>query len=191
MTYKHPLGERRKLTTGARFDHAQTRVDTENRSSAIGELADPQEGCMNRRQVLGGVGLFAAAVTTVEQASSQTPAGGVNRAVVSAASDCVGKGQVCLSHCHVLLAAGDKSLGECAKMANEVVAVCGALLSVAAQSAPSLSRLAGVALEVCRRCESECRKFAHAPCKDCAAACAACALEIGHFSVGQKSEPEG
>lgn len=132
---------------------------------------------MNRRQVLSSVGFFAAAATTVEQGLSQSPAGVANKALVTTASDCVSKGEVCLSHCHQLLATGDKSMGACAKSVNEMLAVCGALLSLAAQGAPSLSKLAGVAFDVCKRCEAECRKHAHPPCTDCATACAACAAE--------------
>jgi len=133
---------------------------------------------MNRRQILSGVGFLAAAATTAEQARSQNPAGVANKAVVATASDCLSKGQLCLSHCHEMLATGDKSMGACAKTASEMVAVCGAMLSLAAQGAPSLSKAATVCLDVCRRCEAECRKhIQHSPCKDCATACAACQVE--------------
>jgi Cys-rich four helix bundle protein (predicted Tat secretion target) len=100
-----------------------------------------------------------------------------NKALVAAASDCVSKGEICLSHCLELLGTGDKSMAACSKSVNEMLAVCGALLSLAAQGAPSLSKLASVALDVCKRCETECRKHVHSQCKDCAAACAACAAE--------------
>jgi Cys-rich four helix bundle protein (predicted Tat secretion target) len=77
-----------------------------------------------------------------------------------------------------MLANGDKSMGACAKTASEMLATCGALLSLAAQGAPSLSKFATVCLDVCKRCEAECRKhLQHPPCADCAAACATCAAE--------------
>jgi len=66
---------------------------------------------MNRRQVLSGVGFLAAAATTVEQGQSQSSAGVANKAVLATASDCVSKGQLCLSHCLDMLATGDKSMG--------------------------------------------------------------------------------
>ena len=132
---------------------------------------------MNRRQVLSGVGFLAAAATTAEQGRSQSSAGVANKALVGTASECVSKGEVCLSHCLELLGNGDKSMGACAKSVNEMLAVCGAVLALAAQGAPALSKLAGVCLDVCRRCEAECRKHAHKPCTDCAAACVACAAE--------------
>ena len=132
---------------------------------------------MNRRQVLGGVGFLAAAATTVEQGRSQGSAGVVNKALVGTAGDCVSKAELCLSHCLGMLAAGDKSMGACAKTADEVAAVCGALRALAAQGAPSLSKFAGLALDVCKRCEAECKKHAMAPCKECETACAACAAE--------------
>jgi Cys-rich four helix bundle protein (predicted Tat secretion target) len=133
---------------------------------------------MNRRQVLGGIGFLAAATSTVEPGHSQTPAGGASKALLSSASVCVSAGEACLTHCLEMLAAGDKTMAACAKTARETMAVCGALLSVAAQGAPSLSKLAAVAFDVCKRCEAECLKHAqHSPCKDCAAACGACAAE--------------
>jgi Cys-rich four helix bundle protein (predicted Tat secretion target) len=133
---------------------------------------------MNRRQVLSSVGLFAAAATTAEQARSQGAAGTPNKALVATASDCLSKGQLCLTHCHEMLATGDKSMGACAKTASEMVAVCAAMIALAAQGAPSLPKFATVCLDVCRRCEAECRKhIQHSPCKDCATACAASQAE--------------
>jgi Cys-rich four helix bundle protein (predicted Tat secretion target) len=132
---------------------------------------------MNRRQVLGGVGFLAVAAGTVEQGLSQGSAGVANKALVGTSSDCVSKGELCLTHCVEMLSTGDKSMAGCAKSVNELLAVCGALLALAAQGAPSLGKLASVALDVCKRCEAECRKHAHVPCKDCATACAACAAE--------------
>jgi Cys-rich four helix bundle protein (predicted Tat secretion target) len=132
---------------------------------------------MNRRQVLSGVGFLAVAAATVEQGRSQSSSGVANKALVATAGDCVSKGEICLSHCLEMLGTGDKSLAACSKSVNEMLATCGALLSLAAQGAPSLSKLASVALDVCKRCEAECRKHAHKPCTDCAAACVACAAE--------------
>jgi Cys-rich four helix bundle protein (predicted Tat secretion target) len=133
---------------------------------------------MNRRQVLSGVGFLAAAATTAEQARSQSAAGVPNTALVATASACVSKGQLCLSHCLDMLATGDKSMSACSKTAREMLTVCGAMLSLAAQGAPSLPKFATVCLDVCKRCEAECRKHVqHTPCKDCAAACAACQVE--------------
>ena len=132
---------------------------------------------MNRRQVLSGVGLLAAAAAAAQPDRSGSSVGTVDRALVGAASDCVSKGQVCLSHCHEMLANGDKSMAACAKTVSELLAVCGALVAVAAQGAPSLPKLAAVAFDVCTRCEAECRKHAqHPPCKDCAEACVAVQL---------------
>ena len=133
---------------------------------------------MNRRQVLGGVGVLAVAAAAAQPGFSESTVGIANRALVDTASDCVSKGQVCLSHCHEMLATGDKSLGACAKSVSELLAVCGALVALAAQGAPSLPKLAAVAFDVCTRCEAECLKHAqHPPCKDCADACVACAAQ--------------
>ena len=60
-----------------------------------------------------------------------------------------------------------------------MVALCGALRTLAAQDAPSLPKLAAVAMDACGRCEAHCRKSAKtmAHCKECADACAACVAE--------------
>ena len=132
---------------------------------------------MNRRQVLSGVGFLAAAATTAEQARSQSSAGVVNKALLNAQSECVSKGEICLSHCLELLGTGDKSMAACSKTVNEMLAVCGAIRALAAQGAPCLPKMASICLDVCKRCETECRKHMHSPCQDCAAACAACQVE--------------
>jgi len=133
---------------------------------------------MKRRQVLGFLGVAAAAPSVMAAEQAQHSHASSVPALVAAASNCVVRGEICLAHCHLLLATGDKSMGPCSKTASEMSALCGALRSVAAQDAPSLRKLAAVALDACSRCEAECRKHeAHTPCKDCAEACAACAAE--------------
>jgi len=133
---------------------------------------------MNRREILRGAGVLAAAVAAAQPGRSQSSAGVADKALVATASDCLSKGQICLNHCLAMLASGDKSMAACSKTANEMIAVCGAMLALAAQGAPSLPKFATVCLDVCKRCEAECNKHAqHSPCKDCATACAACQVE--------------
>ena len=90
---------------------------------------------MNRRQVLSGVGFLAVAATTVEKGRSQSSAGVANKALVATASDCVSKGEICLSHCLELLGTGDKSMAACSKSVNEMLAVCRAVVALAALAA--------------------------------------------------------
>jgi Cys-rich four helix bundle protein (predicted Tat secretion target) len=103
--------------------------------------------------------------------------GGKYDAVMQSAAHCVMTGETCLAHCHIVLAEGEKDMAECAKSVNELVAVCAALRSLAAQNAPRLPALAKVAIDTCLACEKECRKHEkkHSQCKDCADACKACA----------------
>lgn len=136
---------------------------------------------MQRRQLLAGFG--AAAATAIPNAAAQSQPHHVHgtaayQTLADKASDCVSKGEACLTHCHELLAQGDKSMASCAKSVREMLALCNALRSIASQGAPTLPKLAGVAMDACTRCEAECRKQEmHAPCKACADACAACAAE--------------
>jgi len=138
--------------------------------------------CMERRELLAGlatISALSAAPSLYAQATHQhSPDAGKNAAVIKTASDCETTGEICVSHCIELLSQGDKSLGLCAKRASELIAVCRALGAIATQDAPSLTTLAALAEDVCKRCETECRKFTqHPQCIACADACAACSAE--------------
>lgn len=104
---------------------------------------------------------------------------GPNASLIAAAADCMTKGQVCLSHCLDLLAAGEKEMLGCGKAVNETIAICTALQSLAVQDAKSLKAMARIAEETCLACEKECRKHEdkHQECKDCAESCVACAKQ--------------
>jgi Cys-rich four helix bundle protein (predicted Tat secretion target) len=107
------------------------------------------------------------------------PGGAAHDSLIHTAGNCVVTGEVCLAHIHEMLAQGDKALAPCAKSVSELTAVCEALRSLAAQNAPALAKQAAVTMDVCNRCEAECRKHekVHSQCKNCADACAACAVE--------------
>jgi Cys-rich four helix bundle protein (predicted Tat secretion target) len=109
-------------------------------------------------------------------AASAPAASGNYKALIGASADCVVQGQACLAHCLVLLADGDKSMGPCAKSVNQMLAVCGALQSLAAQQSALVPALAKTALRACEECEKECRVHEkhHATCKACMEACANC-----------------
>ncbi|MCC6208922.1 MAG: four-helix bundle copper-binding protein [Gammaproteobacteria bacterium] len=101
-----------------------------------------------------------------------------NEKLISAATDCVTKANVCLQHCLVSLGEGDSELGECARSSSEVIALCSALLCLAAAESRNLPALARVAMDVCKHCEKECEKTdKHPECKACGEACAACYKE--------------
>ncbi len=142
---------------------------------------------MKRREVMaasGTVMLAALSTTALAQAKPQAHDhahmhGGANAALISAAADCVVKGQACLAHCLVLLADGDKAMGGCAKSVNQMLAACGALQNLAAQQSALLPAMAKVALEACQACEKECRQHEkkHAECKACMESCVECAKQ--------------
>jgi Cys-rich four helix bundle protein (predicted Tat secretion target) len=138
---------------------------------------------MERREFVTGLGVVAAAAaasSTFAQDHSQHSHGAApNQALINDASQCVSAGEVCLTHCQEMLAQGDKSLADCAKSVRELVTVCGGLRSLAAQNAAILPKYAGLAADVCKGCEAQCRKHEsqHAVCKACADACAACYTE--------------
>lgn len=106
-------------------------------------------------------------------------------ALALAASDCLQKGQACLSHCLVLLGEGDKAMAGCAQSVNQMLALCAAVQQLANQNSKQLARVAAIALDACQQCEDECKKHAdkHEVCKACGESCAACAKECKKLSV--------
>lgn len=97
-------------------------------------------------------------------------------ALLAATSDCVEKGQSCLAHCIRLLSTGNKSMSDCATSVNQMLALCRALESLAAQGSQLTPSLARVALEACTTCSEACKPHVehHSECKACYESCLEC-----------------
>jgi Cys-rich four helix bundle protein (predicted Tat secretion target) len=134
---------------------------------------------MNRRELMataGSIALVTLAGAAAAEHDHHHMHGQQNQALVESASDCIVKGQICISHCLDLLAEGDKDMAACAKSVNQMLALCNALVSLGTQQSKYLPAVSKVALEACEACEKECRKHEkkHEQCKACADSCAAC-----------------
>jgi len=139
---------------------------------------------MDRRGMLyamGAAAMAASAVPTLGQEEHHHHEGGAkHQALIDAASKCSSAAEICIGHCIESLAAGDKTMAACAASSREVAVVCNGLRALAAQDAAHLASYAKLAAEICKSCETECRKHAeHTPCKNCADACVNCAVECG------------
>lgn len=146
---------------------------------------------MNRRELLlGGVALASAAMVGNARAAEEehdhhhdmgahVHSANPYAALAVSASDCIQKGESCLSHCLMVLGEGDKDMAECAKSVNQMLAVCAALQQLANQNSKFVPKLAALALDICNQCEESCKKHAkeHEECKLCGESCAACAKE--------------
>jgi Cys-rich four helix bundle protein (predicted Tat secretion target) len=144
---------------------------------------------MERRELMQGAGVLAlAGLATRAMAQASVPAdphahhhhgGSKTSALTASAADCLSKGEACLAHCLVLLSDGNKEMAACAQSVNQMLAICGALHKVSAQSGTQLKALASLASGVCDECEKECRKHGdkHAECKACADSCAECSKQ--------------
>jgi Cys-rich four helix bundle protein (predicted Tat secretion target) len=135
---------------------------------------------MNRRDVILGAGaVLAAAAARADKPKPAAPAKdphaghAMGSPLVDAAADCVKKGRVCLAHCLGLLAAGDATMGSCAKSVNDMVAFAEALLAVAGAGSKHAAALGKLTADVARECEAECKKHAdkHEACKACMECC--------------------
>jgi Cys-rich four helix bundle protein (predicted Tat secretion target) len=96
--------------------------------------------------------------------------------LIQTTGDCVQKGQLCIDHCLMLLADGDKEMAACARSVHQMLAMCTALQQLASYESKQVKAVARIAMEMCKDCEDECRKHEnkHAACHDCAESCAAC-----------------
>jgi len=146
---------------------------------------------MNRREaLLSGVALAGVAIAGRLQAAEMSHEHhhhnmSVNAGLISAAADCIQKGQVCINHCLYLLGQGNKEMAACAKSVSQMLAICGALQSLANQESSYLPKMAALAKDACDACEDECKKHSekHEACKACGESCAACAKECRKISV--------
>jgi Cys-rich four helix bundle protein (predicted Tat secretion target) len=94
-------------------------------------------------------------------------------ALVKPLSECMAAVQVCMNHCQVVLATGDKSMGDCLRTALDCDVVCGAALKAAGLNSaytPALAKTAQAAMEACvKSCKPHIEH--HAECKGCHDAC--------------------
>ena len=146
---------------------------------------------MQRREMLGSLGALALAGVAASAAAQQgghhhhIHAGPASASLLTAASECVRTGDICLAHCLVALADGDTAMAECAQSVNELLAACTALQKLVAQDSKYAKRTAALVMEICRDCEKECRKHEkkHSQCKDCGDACAECEKQCKAFTA--------
>ena len=139
------------------------------------------DATLTRRQAIAGISgaflttLLPLVVRAEEHAHAATATTtGKHRLLVAAAVACVGTGELCLKHILDQSAAGDTSLAVCGMRVQGMIAVCRALVTLAASDSPQLKPFAKVCSDVCRSCEAECRKHEqhHPICKETADSCA-------------------
>lgn len=136
---------------------------------------------MNRREALFATGalLAATAATAADHDHDHHHHDGAHawQAVLDTAGICVEKGEICLTHCLVLLGEGDRSMAGCAASVRDMLATCRALIGLAAAESKFAPKFAALCAEVCEACQAECKKHAdkHKPCRECMESCAECA----------------
>lgn len=95
---------------------------------------------------------------------------------MNAAAECMVTARVCLDHCINEMGQGNKTLYECAKSVEEVIAGCEALISFGAIQSSQFKTMTKMCIDICNSCEKVCRKHAnhHEECKSCADSCVEC-----------------
>ena len=140
---------------------------------------------ISRRDILLGMGAMATAAYAGTAASAMKGHDHSKHTaqlpdVLSAANDCLDKGQRCIAHCLVSFQEGSTELADCASKVHEMQAICGAFSYLLAANSSYVKAYASVCEQVCKDCEKECRKHEHhIECKACAEACAEMVDQIG------------
>ncbi|MGA8567534.1 MAG: four-helix bundle copper-binding protein [Candidatus Binataceae bacterium] len=140
---------------------------------------------MERREFLIGLGAAAAVISVSQGFAQSTSAPGVEqmhapkyKALAESCSHSVAAGEDCLRHCFGMLSMNDTSMVGCTKSIYDMVAVCGALQSLAAVNSPHTPTLAKAVADICGACQKQCEKFPNIlECKACAQACESCTDE--------------
>lgn len=134
---------------------------------------------MNRREALFATGALLATTVAAAADHEHHHHDGAHpwQAVLDTAGICIEKGEVCLTHCIMLMGEGDRSMAACAASVRDMLASCRALVGLAAAESKFAPKLAAFCAEVCDACEAECKKHAdkHKPCKECMESCIECA----------------
>jgi Cys-rich four helix bundle protein (predicted Tat secretion target) len=147
---------------------------------------------MDRRELLTGSALFAAAAMTRVALAAEEHEHHHHHdmplptaSLLTAVTDCLLKGQICSDHCLINLGEGEKEMAPCAQSVAQMLATCGALQKLASANSKYVPQMAKLARDVCKDCEAECKKHAdkHKECKDCMESCAACARECEKFAA--------
>ncbi|HRH74800.1 MAG TPA: Csp1 family four helix bundle copper storage protein, partial [Zoogloea sp.] len=124
---------------------------------------------MNRRDALFATGALLAAGAASAAADHSHHHAGPHpwQAVLDTAGICIEKGEVCLTHCIMLMGEGDKTMAACASSVREMLATCRALITLAGAESKFAPKLAALCVDVCKACEAECKKHAdkHKACK--------------------------
>ena len=139
-----------------------------------------EDSTVERREFLVGLAATTAAVAASQLATERDAMAASNEmhaakysALAQSSGHCVATGDACLRHCFGMLAMSDARMVSCMKAAYDMIAVCGALQTLAATNSEHVAALAKVAIEVCADCRKQCDKYPKvAECKACAEACA-------------------
>lgn len=117
--------------------------------------------------------------------SAPTPA---HKALLDSSEECARAGRICLSRCTDHLASGMAGMAACQRAVMNMLAVVGALNTVASYGSADpklLKQLAKTCAAYCRACASACQPHSaqHAECKACEDACTACAQACETFAA--------
>ena len=155
----------------------QQRITIMTNIKKSSKVDEPAENGISRRDILLGMGAAAtfayagsAAAAMPEHDHSKHTAQQAD--VLSAANNCLDKGQRCIAHCLVSFTEGDTELADCAMKVHEMQEICSAFSYLLASNSSYVKEYSAICEKVCTDCAKECRKHEqHHECKACAEAC--------------------
>jgi Cys-rich four helix bundle protein (predicted Tat secretion target) len=148
-----------------------------SKNESISQIFQEPTSGITRRDVLLGMG---AAATAVYAGAAISAMPGHDHSkhsaqlpdVLTAANNCLDKGQRCIAHCLVSFQEGDVALADCASKVHEMQAICSAFSYLLASNSEYINAYAPLCVQACQDCEEECMKHKeHIECKACGEAC--------------------
>jgi Cys-rich four helix bundle protein (predicted Tat secretion target) len=138
---------------------------------------------MKRREFITAAGsasvLFQATSANAQKPNMEDMHPAKYKALEASTLQCIAAGEDCMRHSLSMIAMNDTSMAGVANSVTQLLAVCRALLTLAALNSPFTVEMAKTTADVCGAAEKECRKYydKYPECKACADACKACAAD--------------
>lgn len=92
---------------------------------------------------------------------------------------------VACDHCAVacLGESNPKPMAECIRLDIDCADICRMAAAYMARDSAYAARIRGVCADICEACGTECDRFEHGHCKECAEACRRCAEECRRMAA--------
>ena len=142
--------------------------------TAVGAVAPSAASALTRQITNGSASTQANAPAMASAANASVPNPYAN--CITTSKNCVASAEICLTKLMPMLMKGEESCFECAIATRQMLPICEALLSLSAQKSPLTKDIAKLSIKSCTECAAACKPHIdHIPeCQDCYLSCIEC-----------------